>query len=311
MQVRRQGFPPVSATFDTKAEARIWAGAKEHSFDLVLLNPQNGMTIRALLQRYLETVSVKKRSLLTEKSTIRALCNDPISNCYLSELKPAVIAEYRDRRLKEVKPSTVNRQMSILKHCISIARSEWGIEISSNPFDVIKLPPLSEGRDRRLKDGEWELIKLHAPKARNRLLLPIIEFAIETGMRQGEILGLRWENINFESRLAFLPLTKNGSSRKVPLSLRAVAILSGLQRDQALVFPICRKTTYSAWSSLMGRTGIEGLRFHDLRHEAISRFFERGLSLPEVAAISGHKSYKMLFRYTHMKPEEIALKLNW
>lgn len=78
-----------------------------------------------------------------------------------------------------------------------------------------------------------------------------------------------------------------------------------------LVFPTCRKTLYSAWSSFIGRTGIEGLRFHDLRHEAISRFFERGLSLPEVAAISGHKSYKMLLRYTHMKPEEIALKLNW
>lgn len=201
--------------------------------------------------------------------------------------------------------------MSILKHCISVARSEWGIEIKANPFDIIKLPPLGEGRDRRLKAGEWELIKFSAPKARNRLLLPIIEWAIETGMRQGEILGLRWENIDLDIRLAFLPLTKNGSSRKVPLSLRAVAILSELHRDQGLVFPVDRKTLYSAWSSLMGRTAIEGLRFHDLRHEAISRFFERGLSLPEVAAISGHKSYKMLFRYTHMKPEEIALKLNW
>lgn len=276
-----------------------------------MLNPQNGLTLRDLLQRYVKTVSIKKRSHFNEQFTIRALCNDPIGNCYLSEFTPLVVAEYRDRRLNEVKPSTVNRQMSILKHCISVARSEWGIEINSNPFDIIKLPPLGEGRDRRLKIGEWELIKSEARNTPNRHLLPIVELAVETGMRQGEILGLRWKNIDLDSRLALLPLTKNGSSRKVPLSLRAVAIFSELQRDQELVFPTNLKTVYSAWSSLMKRCQIEGLRFHDLRHEAISRFFERGLSLPEVAAISGHKSYKMLFRYTHMRPEAIALKLNW
>lgn len=93
--------------------------------------------------------------------------------------------------------------MSIIKHCISIARSEWGIEINPSPFDVIKLPPLGDGRDRRLKNGKWDLIHYHASRARNRFLLPIIEIAIETGMRQGEILGLRWENIDLDIRLAF------------------------------------------------------------------------------------------------------------
>lgn len=229
----------------------------------------------------------------------------------MDEFTPAVIVEYRDRRLKEVKPATVNRLMSTIKHCISIARSEWGIEINPNPFDIIKLPLLGEGRNRRLKDGEWELIKLHGAQLGIGYLLPLIELAIETGMRRGELLGLIWSNIDLDTRLAFLPLTKNGSSRKVPLSLRAVAILSGLARNGEFLFPVPPNTFSNHWLYLMKRTGIKGLRFHDLRHEAISRFFERGLSLPEVAAISGHKSYKMLFRYTHMRPEEIALKLNW
>ncbi len=267
--------------------------------------------MRDLLQRYAKSISVKKRSALKEQHTINALCKDVIGSCYINELTPAIFAEYRDRRLCEVKPSTVNRQMSVLKHCISVARSEWGFEIKRNPFDVIKLPPLGEGRDRRLKAGEWELISAEAQNTSNIYLYPIIEIAIETGMRQGEILGLIWDNIDFIGRLAFLSITKNGSSRKVPLSLRAIEILSSLQRVDERVFPTNKKTVYSAWKSLMKRTGISGLRFHDLRHEAISRFFERGLSMPEVATISGHKSYKMLFRYTHMKPEEIAIKLNW
>ena len=104
-------------------------------------------------------------------------------------------------------------------------------------------------------------------------------------------------------------MTKNGSGRRVPLTDRAVQILTSLRREGGLVFPVTSKALQIAWRRLARRAGIEDLRFHDLRHEAISRLFERGLNVPEVAVMSGHRDPRMLFRYTHPRPEDIARKL--
>ena len=129
-------------------------------------------------------------------------------------------------------------------------------------------------------------------------------------MRRGEILGLTWDNIDLKRRTAFLPLTKNGSSREVPLSTKAVSILQQQQtRTDTHPFPVNSNAFRLAWDRLRSRAGINDLRFHDLRHEAISRFFEMKLTIPEVALISGHKDVKMLFRYTHLKVDSVVSKL--
>ena len=136
-------------------------------------------------------------------------------------------------------------------------------------------------------------------------------------MRRGEVLGLCWSHIDLEARTARLDITKNGDRRIVPLSPDALQVLSdrldqmgGAPISEDTVFPISTNALRLAWERAKKRAGITGLRFHDLRHEAISRFFEMGLSVPEVALISGHKDVRMLFRYTHLKPENIAKKLN-
>ena len=130
-------------------------------------------------------------------------------------------------------------------------------------------------------------------------------------MRRGEILGIEWEHVDLDSRIAYLPLTKNGSSREVPLSTKAAEVLA-MQRqrnDTPLPFPVTANGFRLAWERLRRRAGLSDLRFHDLRHEAISRFFELGLNIPEVAVISGHKDPRMLFRYTHLRAEELVGKL--
>jgi integrase len=119
-------------------------------------------------------------------------------------------------------------------------------------------------------------------------------------MRRSEILSLRWENIDHEYAIATLPDTKNGSKREVPLTAKAKQVLKSLSIQGDHVFPTSDCAVRHAWDRLVKRAGIKDLRFHDLRHEAVSSFFEMGLSVPEVALISGHKDYRMLARYTHL-----------
>ena len=128
-------------------------------------------------------------------------------------------------------------------------------------------------------------------------------------MRRSEILSLLWENVDLDSRIAVLTDTKNGSKREVPLTSKSAQILVGLPRDETRAFPTTDYTIRHGWDRLVKRAGIEGLRFHDLRHEAVSRFFEMGLSVPEVAAISGHKDYRMLASYTHVNAKSLAQKI--
>ena len=137
----------------------------------------------------------------------------------------------------------------------------------------------------------------------NSKLKAIIELAIETGMRRGEILKI--ERHHLKDRTLIIPLTKNGHSREIPLTSKAINILY----DSNLPFPMTPNALKLAWSRLKKKGTIKDLHFHDLRHEAISRFFEKGLSIPEVALISGHKDVRMLFRYTHLKAEDILRKL--
>ena len=140
--------------------------------------------------------------------------------------------------------------------------------------------------------------------------LPLVLVAIETGMRRGELLSLTWDNVHLDKNWVHLPMTKNGESRDVPLSPKARDILGSLPRDiSGKVFPIHFEGLKSLWRRAMRRVELDDLHFHDLRHEATSRFFELGLNVVEVAAITGHKDLKMLQRYTHLRAEDLARKL--
>ncbi len=197
-----------------------------------------------------------------------------------------------------------------MRAAIARARSEWGIDLRECPFSKVSKPKAPEPRETRLRDGEEDRLIAGCAGARNIYFKPAIEFALETAMRQDEIVGLEWAQVDLGRRTARLLMTKNGTSRIVPLSTRAVEILIGLPRDTKYVFQGLQSFSIKhAFVRFTKRTGLVDLHFHDLRHEAISRLVEKGLNLLEVAAISGHKTMDMLKRYTHLRAEDLALKL--
>jgi integrase len=198
----------------------------------------------------------------------------------------------------------------------------------ANPVELVRKPKLPQGRDRRLIGDEEERLLRECAKAQNPWLLPVVRFAIETAMRAGEILqtkgttdketgerpmqttGLLWKHVDLTKRTAHLPETKNGSARTVPLSSVAVEVLRGLPRSMdGRVFGTTYEAIHLSFVRACKRAGIKDLRFHDLRHEATSRLFEKGLNPMQVAAITGHKTLQMLKRYTHLRAEDLAKML--
>ena len=314
VQVRRQGLRPQTRTFRHKADAEFWARQREGEIDRgelpVDVRALRSLTLSNLLERYQDTVTPRKRGAAQERYKLRILLAHPIAQQSLEKLSAADVAAYRDQRLSLVAPGTVRRELAVLQHCLEIARNEWGVVLPGNPVRQVKMPPHDQGRERRTKPEELTALLTACGHTRSAWLPAIIQMAVETGMRRGELLSMRWRDVDLKARTVLVSKTKNGHSRHIPLSTKARQILTNTERANDMVFPVTANAFRLAWERLKRRAGVTDLRFHDLRHEAISRFFEKGLNVPEVAHISGHRDARMLLRYTHPKVQTIAAKLD-
>lgn len=312
-QVRRQGTSPLSKSFISKADAVLWAREMDRSIDRAELPASSKelqvITLAVLLTRYEDEITPKKRGADRERYKLRVIRAHHIAALPLTKLTTAALCCYRDDRLKVVQSGTVRRELSVLQHCLEVACKEWGILLRTNPAQGMRWPEPSRARSKRLEPDAGERLQAAIGSAHAWYLRPLIEFAIETGMRRGEMLSLLWANVDLSRRTAYLPITKNGHSRTVALTSRSVEILQALPRGGSRIFPVSGNAVRLAWERLRRKTGIIDLRFHDLRHEAVSRFFEMGLSVPEVASISGHRDPRMLLRYTHLRPEAVAERI--
>lgn len=276
------------------------------------------MALSKALDKYCRVVSVHKRGHLQEFYRINVLKRSPLAEKYMDEISSVDIASYRDARLgtvsertgRTISANTVRLELALLSALYNLARIEWGT-CTHNPVEHVRKPQASSGRTRRLTSLEERRIR-RSLLARNAELAVIFTLAIETAMRQGEILSLRWEHVDLNLGIAHLPMTKNGTARDVPLSFKARQVLR--ESGSALSGPVFSYTSNgfkSAWRVTLAGLGIEDLHFHDLRHEAVSRLFELGtLNVMEVAAISGHKSLNMLKRYTHLRATQLVSKLD-
>ncbi len=314
VQIRRRSHPPLCRTFQSKRDAEIWARMVEARLDRTGLpgdyRELKRLKLGDLLLRYRDQVTPRKRSAENETYRINKLLRHPIAAVSLSDLNSGLFSAYRDERLAEVGPQAVRHYLNLLGHVLKIARNDWSIPLDSNPVDRVKKPDLPHSRKRRLTPHELERLEEASSRGTNNYMLPLIWLALETGMRRGELLAIRWDHIDFEARLLEIPITKNGHPRTIPLSPKTITILEHQKaEEQDRVFPVSTNAVKLAWHRLITRSGIENLHFHDLRHEAISRFFEKGLSVPDVALISGPRDYRMLFRYTHLRAEDIVGKL--
>lgn len=308
VRICRKNASAICKTFTLFKDAQTWAKNVELQLERGDALGRETVQLGTLLERYLRTVAPAKKGYKQEIPRLNAWLSHPISKREAAAIKPVDIATYRDKRLKEGKAAaTVRIELSLLSSVFKYAKHEWGFSSLSNPVTEIKRPSPSKGRDRRLEEGELDAIL----KASTGFLTPLILLAIETAMRAGELASLKWENISLIKRIAVLPDTKNGDKRVVPLSLKAIELLSQIEKSGPSVFPI--QDSYAitdAFRRASKRAGVKGLRFHDLRHEAVSRLFEKRLNVMEVASISGHRSLQMLQRYTHLRAEELALRLD-
>lgn len=275
-------------------------------------------TLKVALHSYLNRVSILKKGYAQERYRIEQICRSFLGAMVVHEITSVHISTYRDTRLQSQNPrtgrllatSTVRLELSLLSNFFEIAKIEWGI-CDDNPVTKVRKPKPPPGRDRRLSPREDRLILRYAHNHANIDFYSIIVVALESAMRQGEILNLRWEHLNLKTRIAHLPETKNGSKRDVPLSIKARDALIRLGvKARGPVFQYTASGIKSTWRFMRIKLGIEDLHFHDLRHEAVSRLFELGtMDMMEIAAISGHKSLSMLKRYTHLKAQRLVRKL--
>lgn len=281
--------------------------------------PLHQVTLAHGLQHYQRVVSILKKGYEQERYRVAQLMRSSLGAKLVHEITSVDIASYRDARLSTINAktgvpmsaATVRLEMSLLSNFFDLARIEWGFTSSPNPCADVRKPKPPPGRERRLTAREERLILRYAADHSNPQLYSIVVVALTTGMRQSEILGLRWEHINFRTRVAHLPETKNGSKRDVPLSPRAREAITRMGvKSQGKIFAYTKHGIKSTWRFMLQKLKIQDLHFHDLRHEAISRFFELGtLDMMEIAAISGHKSVSMLKRYTHLRANRLVHKL--
>ena len=325
--IKKKGFGQIGRTFDTKAEAESWAKVTESEMVrgvFVSRQEAENTTLSETLDRYLREVSVLKKSHRTEKIYAETW-KKSFGPRSLASITSTDIAKYRDNRLREVSENMVRLELALLSHLFTIAVKEWGMTGLINPVMQIRKPKLPQGRDRRLLPGELDRI---IAASGSPLLPAIVRFAIETGMRQAEIAGMTWNMVDLKKRTVTLLVTKNGDKRIVPLSTEAVRILSELDRRiDGKVWGITSHAVAVAYRRAVSRARttyekeceekkekpdtsfLVDLTFHDLRHEATSRFFEKGFNPMEVSAITGHKTLQMLKRYTHLKAEDLAERL--
>lgn len=309
VRVRKNGFPIQCRSFTSKRDALRWAADTERAAEngQLLLDD---CSMSDLLDRYQREISSKKRGADVERYRIETLRKSSLAALRLSQLKSVHIARYRDDRLKQVSTASAKRELVILSHAISVAIKDWGYNLPNNPCQQIRKPIEGRGRDRRLVDDECDRLLTACRASENPYLAPLVELAIESGMRRGELLSIKWENVHLDQSFIHLPMTKNGDSRDVPLSGRAKDVIRDLpRRIDGVVFPIHFEALKGLWKRAIRRAEIDDLHFHDLRHEATSRFFEKGLNVMEVAAITGHKDLRMLQRYTHLSASQLAAKI--
>lgn len=303
-QVRSKYSGSTSKSFHRKTDAERWATAQEALMQSGQWQEKmpSHFTIGSMLKRYLETVTPIKRGKAQETRRLHRLLREArLMSISLDQAKPCVFADFRDRRIHD---GVRARQydLVLMRHAWNMADVEWGWPLPDNPISLIRMPKNNPPRERRLKDGEFERLKVAAEKSRSWYLWPIVVLAIETTMRRGEILGLRWEHIDLDKKTAFLPMTKNGSSRWVPLNDEAAAKLTKAPKETDRPFPVTDVAFRQAWDRLRTRANITDLTFHDLRHEAISRMFDSGMKIHEVMAVSGHRTASQLFRYVQTFP---------
>lgn len=323
VRVRLKGYPPQSATFERITDAKKWAQDTESAIRggrHFKTSEAKRHTLGELVDRYISDVLPKKTKNKRTKSIQKQQLEwwkAKIGSYLLSDITPALIAQNRDKLGKEEirkgverSPSTVVRYMAALSHAYTMAMREW-MWVEDSPMRKVSKPKEPRGRVRFLSDDERKRLLKACKDTPHPYLYTIVVLALATGMRQGEIMAIRWDDVNIKDGFIILHETKNGERRRIPLAGHTKEIMKALfdKREIAspLVFADFKKRVKgkaahmdNAWKAVVKAAKLEDFRFHDLRHSAASYLAMNGASLAEIAEVLGHKTLQMVKRYAHL-----------
>lgn len=329
-QVRRHGYEGLTRSFDSKSDAEAWARRIESEMDrgvYIDRTESERTTLAQALERYRREIVPASRHPYQENQRINRWLDYPLTKRSLANLRGADFAMYRDaRRAAGRAENTIRLELALIGHLFEMARKEWGMEGLMNPLNNIRKPSGSKRRERRLLPGEQELLSRLLRESRNPWADPAMVLAIETALRQAMLFELQWSWVDLDAQLIHIPAACRGVENKsvpaeLPLSSRALAALRALPRSfdgrvlattqNAVVcaFKVAKKRHLDECERSGANPQLLDLRWHDLRHEAASRLFERGLGEMEVASITGHKTMQTLKRYTHLNARNLVAKL--
>lgn len=321
-KVRLKGYPPQAATFHRKRDAERWAQSTEAALRerrYFKGTESERRTVGEVIERYMREILPAKRSARSQRAQL-LFWQRELGHLALTELTPSLIADCRDRLArgetpsgKPASPATQVRYLAALGHALTLAVREWGW-LDDNPARKVRRPKEPGGRVRFLSEKERTALLAACKKSRNPFLYPLVVLALSTGARLGELLGLRWADVDLTRGVARLTRTKNDEPRTLPLTGHALAVLRDLagvrRRDSPLVFPSKHGRTPACftkpWERALAEAGIANFRFHDLRHTSASYLAMTGATPIEIAAVLGHKTLAMVKRYAHLSDPHVC-----
>lgn len=324
VKVRLKGHPVQSATFERLTDAKKWAQSTEAAIREnrhFKTTEAKRHTLAELIDRYIRDVLPTKKSAKVQAQQL-TWWRAEIGSYTLADVTPSLLAECRDKLGREItvrhtqrSPASVVRYMAALSHAFTIAVKEWGW-LEDSPMRKVTKPRESRGRVRFLSDDERVRLLKACKESSSPYLYPVVVLALSTGMRNGEIMGLTWDNVDMNRGRAILHETKNGERRAVAITGHALELLKELGKvrriDGNLLFPAKENRTQkpmdlrTPWEAALKKAGVDDFRFHDLRHSAASYLAMNGASLAEIAEVLGHKTLQMVKRYAHLSEGHTA-----
>ncbi|TVO64221.1 site-specific integrase [Denitromonas ohlonensis] len=317
LRIRRKGVRVQRITFDTYAAAEQALRKIESDLSVSIVRDYAiaaQTSFRDIADRYIAEVAPKHKGGEIEIGRLKKILRDQsFVDKPLAALRTEDLQDFIGERLADVRPATVDRDIDVISQTLRYASDVWKIGPAESPLLGLKRPKYFNERDRRLGSGDERRLLEAARADENEYIEPVIILAIETAMRRSEILSFSARDVDFDRRFILLRETKNGQSRKVPLTRRAMSVLRGLpDRGDAPLLKLTANAVKKAFfQRVLPAAGIADLHFHDLRHEAISRFAETGkFELIDLLAISGHRDPRMLQRYAHLCSKKLAQKMD-
>ncbi|NKA17399.1 MAG: site-specific integrase [Alphaproteobacteria bacterium] len=312
--IRKDNFKIIYKTFILKEDAHRWARDTEVKIEQGLyqdLTLAKITKLKDILIQYRDRVSVNKKGYENERYKINKIIRSDIADKTLSELTSLVLFEFIEQQKKLYTASTINKSITIINLALKFAERFLGITLNKNPLKFIKRLKESNFIGQVIEPHEEVLLLKHAEFSKLYWLKTAIILGIDCGLRRGEILKLKAEDINFKNSTAVLRDTKNGETREIGLSQRAIQEIKKLPITiDGKLFPCKRLDTFSFYYNQLQRWSGVKKRFHDTRHTFASRKATQGWSITEIAAQGGWKQLQVLKRYTHIKAEYLAKKMN-